>query len=402
MHEKVHVPPIGGSLSPLQTVPTPWTLALTRPLHHRGRLRCCVINWEAPCIDSQTFHGPDRLRGYCLTNGAVWHRDDNGSSLFRQHKNRAPEMFRRIRQNVITRSYQADQKETIFDFRTFRLLWLGWGFFFPPLASSFLRARMLQVSAGAHYSLDNEVWTYWTQTQNNWALRPPSSSSICDRELFVSSALPLGVCLPDTCPAWPSFSLISSVSVETCEGHLPISLCESLPARCLCQQFGDWLTARRYPLFALGPTGQRQHVSPNRHPHLHGHKSLSTRMPGQTTRHVQLQQLTVQICRDIKLWLFYPVTLQQRLHAYSLYLTSKCPLCFTNVSELWHFYYQRLKRVWLKALTEQPLIAVLFGNEFAFKISLFVLNDSAANVGGGHINNFKTLVGKTGKWSRVK
>lgn len=68
---------------------------------------------------------------------------------------------------------------------------------------------------------------------------PPSSSSICDRELFVSSTLPLGVCLPDTCPAWPSFSLISSVSVETCEGHLPISLCESLPARCLCQQFGD-------------------------------------------------------------------------------------------------------------------------------------------------------------------
>lgn len=167
----MHVPPIGGSLSPLQTVPTPWTLALTRPLHHCGRLRCCVINWEALCIDSQTFHGPDRLRGYCLTNGAVWHRDDNGSSLFRQHKNRAPEMFRRICQNVITRSYQADQRETIFDFRTFRLLWLGWGFF--PLASSFLGARMFQVSAGAHYSLDKEVWTYWTQTQNNRALRPP-------------------------------------------------------------------------------------------------------------------------------------------------------------------------------------------------------------------------------------
>lgn len=142
----VHVSPIGGSLSPLQTVPTPRTLALTRPLHHRGRLRCCVINWEGRCIDSQTFHGPDQLRGYCLTNGAVWHRDDNGSSLFRQHKTRAPEMFRRIRQNVITRSYQSDQKETIFDFRTFRLLWLGWVVPpWPPASSGQERPRYQQV-----------------------------------------------------------------------------------------------------------------------------------------------------------------------------------------------------------------------------------------------------------------
>lgn len=29
-----------------------------------------------------------------------------------------------------------------------------------------------------------------------------------------------------------------------------------------------------------------------------------------------------------------------------------------------------------------------------FKISLFVLNDSSANVGGGHINNLETLVGR--------
>lgn len=37
-----------------------------------------------------------------------------------------------------------------------------------------------------------------------------------------------------------------------------------------------------------------------------------------------------------------------------------------------------------------------------FKISLFVLNDSAANVEGGHINNFETLIGKTVKWSGVE
>lgn len=62
--------------------------------------------------------------------------------------------------------------------------------------------------------------------------------SICDWEVFVSLTLSLGVCLPDTCLAWPGFSLISSVSVRTREGHLPILLCESLPALCLCQQLG--------------------------------------------------------------------------------------------------------------------------------------------------------------------
>lgn len=104
--------------------------------------------------------------------------------------------------------------------------------------------------------------------------------------MFVSLAPSLGVCLPDTCPAWPTFLLMSSVSVWTCEGHLPILLCESLPVLCLCQHFR--IDSHPHaPIFAPGGPLSKGGTSPsfNRQPHLHAHKSLREVTPRHTTRH---------------------------------------------------------------------------------------------------------------------
>lgn len=122
--------------------------------------------------------------------------------------------------------------------------------------------------------------------------------SICDWEVFVSLTPSLGVCLPDTCLAWPGFALISSVSVRTREGHLPILLCESLPALCLCQQFGTD-SPTQSPVFTPGPTGQRWHISPNRQRHLNAHKSLAKVTPSQTTRHDRVTNLNAPDCSVI-------------------------------------------------------------------------------------------------------
>lgn len=92
-----------------------------------------------------------------------------------------------------------------------------------------------------------------------------SPPSVCDWEVFVSLTSSLGVCLPDTCLAWPSSSLISSVNVRTCEGHLPILLCESLPAPCLCQQLGT----DSHPRAASGL-------------HSRAHWAKAAHLPGQT------------------------------------------------------------------------------------------------------------------------
>lgn len=141
-------------------------------------------------------------------------------------------------------SDQADQKEAIFHFRMLRLLCCGCFLcvFFPQV-SSFLGGRNVPgISRCALFFRQTGLDILNSdpkQARSLFSPHPlPSPSSICDWEVFVSFALPPGACLPDTCPAWPSFSLISSVSVETCEGHLLISLRESLPARCLCQQLG--------------------------------------------------------------------------------------------------------------------------------------------------------------------
>lgn len=172
--------------------------------------------------------------GHCMTNGAVWHQHDNRSSLFKQHKGKLQEGIGALIKMSSQSGFLVKQSELLFHFTEFRKRWLG--LLWLPTSPGLTCSKTQQ----AHYSLDKQVWTYWTSDPKQPALTLSlhSPSSICDLEVFVSLTLSLGVCLPDTCLAWPSFSLISSVNVRTCEGHLPILLCESLPALCLCQQLG--------------------------------------------------------------------------------------------------------------------------------------------------------------------
>lgn len=191
--------------------------------------------------------------GHCMTNGTVWHQHDNRSSLFKQHKGKLQEGIGTLIKMSSQSGYLVEQSELLFHFSEFRKLWLG--LFWLPTSPGLTCSKTQQ----AHYSLDKQVWTYWTQTHNNPVL--PRHSPLSQLYLWLGSVslshtLLLGVCLPDTCLAWPSFSLISSVNVRTCEGHLPILLCESPPALCLCQQLGTDSHPRRLQSSLGGPMGK--------------------------------------------------------------------------------------------------------------------------------------------------
>lgn len=88
-----------------------------------------------------------------------------------------------------------------------------------------------------------------------------SPGSTCDWRVFVFLTLSLGVCLPDTCLAWPTFVLIPSVSVRTCEGRLPHLAVWISASSVPVSAVRDWLKPTQAPVFALGATGQRQHFS---------------------------------------------------------------------------------------------------------------------------------------------
>lgn len=282
---KGYVSPIGGSLPPLQRATAPWTSALTWPLHHCRHLRCCAVNREAPRIDSQTLHGLDPLWGYCLTNGALWRRDDNGSSLFRQHKTRAPERFRCICQNVITSKPRSRPKGNYIPFRTLGFLWLGC---FCPTAWQMEHfddwAGMFQTSAGARYSLDKQVWTFWTQTQKHPSRipHPPPCwwlGSVC---VFRATS----GCLF----AWHLSSLACfPLDPISHRGDLrrpspPILLCESLPAPCLCQQFGTDSQPNSIHSLLWDPPAKGS-ASPQTDTTICMPINRSKVMAGQTTRH---------------------------------------------------------------------------------------------------------------------
>lgn len=241
-------------------------------------------------------------------------------------------------------SCKVDQKETIIHFRTFRLLWFGC---FCPLTSGFLGAGMFPISAGVCSSLDKQLWTYWTQSQNTPAV-PPSSCSVCDWEVFVSSALPPGVCL-----TLVQLGLVSPRSHQS--ACRPVEAIWVSASSAPVSAVRDWLTDGQYPFFALWPAGQRQHVSPNRHPHLHAHKSLKTTgRADNEARHsyfAECSALTV-------------LSTHARMHT-----AQKSPFAVWKCQNLWCFCFQRLKHAWLKALTRHWLIAALFGNEFASKLA---------------------------------
>lgn len=236
-----------------------------------------------------------------MTNGAVWHRHDNRSSLFKQHKGKLQEGIGTLIKMSSQSGYLVEQSELLFFFSEFRELWLGlsWLPRSPGLACSETAASSLLFRQTGLDILNSDP--------KQRGSTPPLSTLpalFVIGEVFVSLTLSLGVCLPDTCLAWPTFSLISSVNVRTCEGHLPILLCESLPARCLCQQLGTDSHPRSLQSFAPGPTGQRQHISPNRQPHLHAHKSLTKLTPSHTTRHdtqPRHSECQIAVLRDIRL-----------------------------------------------------------------------------------------------------
>lgn len=151
----------------------------------------------------------------------------------------------------------------------------------------------------------------------------------------------------------------------------------------------DWLTAKQYPSFALGPTEQRQRVSPNRHPHLHAHKSLETDARADN----EARHSYNSVCKFAEI-LSSDGSIQSRSHAYSLYLTSKCPLCCVNVLNYVMFLLPKTETRLIEVSHTEMIDCCALWKWICFKISLFVLNDSRANVGGGHINNLETLVGR--------
>lgn len=104
-----------------------------------------------------------------MTNGTVWHQRDNRSSLFEQHKGSwLRDGFRALIKMSSKSGNQEDVGELRFhsggDFRVTLTL---------CVAPDTPWARMSWDSTDTHYSSDKQVWTFWTQTQNNPVSSPP-------------------------------------------------------------------------------------------------------------------------------------------------------------------------------------------------------------------------------------
>lgn len=177
--------------------------------------------------------------------------------------------------------YLAEQSELLFHFSEFRELWLGLSWLPTSLGLACSKTQQ------PHYSLDKQVWTYWTQTQNNPAL--PRHFPLSQLYLWLGS-----VCLSHSISgclfAWHlsglAYFLLDLIS--QCEDlwrpspHLALWIsASSVPVSAV----RDWLTPTQSPVFAPGPIGQKHHISPNRQSHLHAHKSLTELTPNHTTRH---------------------------------------------------------------------------------------------------------------------
>lgn len=190
-----------------------------------------------------------------MTNGTVWHQRDNTSSLFNNIKvpisKRVSEHWSKCHQSQSRRETEVNFYSTLVILVTLARCgsWHPQGQYVPRNNRHTLLFR--QTGLDIFYSNPKQLLL---QHATFHSPRP-----ICDWRVFVSSPLSPGVCLPDTCLAWPSFALISSVTARTCEGHLSVLLCESLPTLCLCQQLGTdacprspnsrtyWATAAHLP-----------------------------------------------------------------------------------------------------------------------------------------------------------
>lgn len=174
-------------------------------------------------------------------------------------------------------SYEGDRQESIFYFRTLRLLWLDCCYPLNPASLGPECSRYQQV----HVILSTNRFGHIELRPKTPQRYPPLSLSVIGKCL----SLPLGVCLPDTCPAWPSFSLIPSVSMETREGHRPILMRDSLPAGCLCQQFGTDSRPSSIHSLLPDPRGKGNASPPQTDALICVPINHSKLMPGQTTRH---------------------------------------------------------------------------------------------------------------------
>lgn len=110
----------------------------------------------------------------------------------------------------------AKQSELLFHFGEFRKPWLG--LYRDPLGQHVPR---LSAASLLFRQTDLDILNSDPKQANSTPATFHSPSPTCDWKVFVSLTPSLGVCFLDTCLAWPTFFLISSVSVRTCEGHLP-------------------------------------------------------------------------------------------------------------------------------------------------------------------------------------
>lgn len=108
--------------------------------------------------------------GHCMTNGAVWHQHDNRSSLFKQHKGKLQEGIGALIKMSSQSGYLVEQSELLFHFTEFRERWLG--LLWLPTSPGLTCSKTQQ----AHYSLDKQVWTYWTSDPKQPGSTPPLST----------------------------------------------------------------------------------------------------------------------------------------------------------------------------------------------------------------------------------
>lgn len=221
-------------------------------------------------------------------------------------------------------------------------------------------ASMFHDSQQPHYSLDKQIWTYWTQTPNKPALPPPLST--------LPVRCVIGRCLSLSLHLWVSVSLtlvwlglLSSWSHQSVWGPVkaisPI-FASSVPVSAL----RDWLTPPRcLHSFALG---RRQHISSfNRQSHLHAHKSLSELTRSHTTRHDTVSQNSVR-----QIAMLCDIRLQGKKNkkntGYNL-LSEKEPIKLkehlkTHMAHIWNQCYFQFLAACMSEESAETLTRILF------------------------------------------
>lgn len=192
-----------------------------------------------------------------MTNGTVWHQRDNTSSVFNNVKVPVPKRADSEHWSKCQQSQSRRKTEVNFYSTLVIVVTLAHCGSLHPQGHNPKKDTRDQ-----HYSSNKQLWTFASLTLKHLLLLHATflwPRPICEWKVFVSVPLSPGACLLDTCLARPTFAFIPSVTGRTCEGHLAVLLCESLPTLCLCQQLGTdarprspnsrtyWATAAHLP-----------------------------------------------------------------------------------------------------------------------------------------------------------